>query len=104
MPTTVQEVNRVLSLHRSPITPMAYEQVPYAFWKSGTSIIRGARLTGGLHEGQEAVVATLGGVTRADDGTWNGEVGYNAKLEDERCITVQWDRVDAARLMLHPAI
>ena len=51
------------------------------------------RITGGPHEGEGAVIDTLVGVTRGDDGNWNGDVGYNVILEDKRCITVQWDRV-----------
>jgi ABC-type transport system involved in cytochrome c biogenesis ATPase subunit len=51
------------------------------------------RITGGNYEGQEAIIDTLVGVTQGDDGNWNGEIGYNAKLNEGRYVTVQWDRV-----------
>ena len=51
-------------------------------------------ITSGPHEGEEAVIDTVAGVTRGDDGTWNGDVGYNALLQDGRSVTVQWDRVE----------
>ena len=49
----------------------------------------------GRYQGQEAIIDTLLGVTQGDDGQWDGEPGYNALLRDGRCITVQWNRVDA---------
>ena len=72
------------------------KQRPDGLWEDtrfrfgpGTLIL----ITGGIHEGQEAVIDTLVGVTQGDDGNWRGEVGYNAKLGDGRYITVPWDRV-----------
>jgi hypothetical protein len=50
-------------------------------------------ITGGPYEGQEAVIDTLAGSTQGDDGNWSGGVGYNARLENGRYVSVQWDRV-----------
>ena len=77
--------------------PDFLKQRPDGLWEDtrfrfspGTKVL----ITEGLHEGREAIIDTLVGVTQGDDGNWNGGVGYNAKLEDGRYITVRWDRVE----------
>ena len=55
----------------------------------GTSV----SITAGRYRWQEAVIDRLVGVTQGDDGKWDGEPGYNALLQDGRCITIQWNRV-----------
>ena len=77
--------------------PRLLKQRPDGLWEDtrfrfgpGTKVL----IIEGLYEGQEAVIDTLVGVTQGDDGNWNGEVGYNAKIEDGRYITIRWDRVE----------
>jgi len=50
-------------------------------------------IIGGPYEGQEAVIDTLIGMVQ-EDNRWIADVGYNAKLEDGRYITIRWDLVE----------
>ena len=76
--------------------PSYLERRPNGLWedtrlkyKPGTRV----SITAGRYRGQDAVIDSIVGVTQEDDGKWDGDPGYNALLQDGRCITVQWNRV-----------